>query len=189
MNWALRVILFLVSTAALFAQAPAADQASGLETDWDIRPVLTEISAHAGRLLPALDKIDVHAWVGRGASDTYAAQLESSKAQARALVAGAKALAANPERLSAALELYFRIQGLDSMLNSLEQGIRKYQSPADAEALASLQAENGANRERFQRYIVNLAAEREQDLTVMDREAQRCRGMMIQTTPTPGRKK
>ncbi len=189
MNWALRVFLFLVSTAALFAQAPAANPPAGLETDWDIRPVLTEISAHAGRLLPELDKIDTQAWVARGASDTYAAQLESSKAQARALASGAKALAANPERLSAALEVYFRIQGLDSMLNSLEQGIRKYQNPAAAESLASLQAENGANRDRFQRYIVNLAAEREQDLAVMDREAQRCRGMMIQTTPTPGRKK
>jgi hypothetical protein len=190
MNCALRGFLLFTCAAALFAQAPSsASQPAGLETDWDIRPVLTEISAHAGRLLPALDKIDANAWVQTGASDTYVAQLESSKAQARALAAGAKALAGNPERLSAALEVYFRMQGLESMLNSLEQGIRKYQGPADAEALASLSAENGANRDRFQRYIVNLAAEREQDLAVMDREAQRCRGIMTQTPPRSGRKK
>ena len=186
MNCALRGLLFLTCAAALFAQAPSpAPQTAGLETDWDIRPVLTEISAHAGRLLPALDKIDVHAW--KGASETYIAQLQSSKEQARALSAGAKALAANPEHLSAALEVYFRIQGLDSMLNSLVEGVRKYQSPAEASALASLEAENGANRDRFQKYIVNLAAEREQDLAVMDREAQRCRGILTQT-PRPGRK-
>ena len=73
------------------------------------------------------------------------------------------------------------------MLNSLEEGVRKYQSPAEASALASLEAENGANRDRFQKYIVNLAAEREQDLAVMDREAQRCRGILTQT-PRPGRR-
>jgi hypothetical protein len=189
MNWALVSSLFVSCTAALFAQAPSASQAAGLETDWDIRPVLTEISAHAGRVLAELDKVNAESWVAKGASDTYAVQLESSKAQARALATGAKALAANPERLAASLEVYFRMQGLESMLNSLEQGIQKYQSPAAAESLASLSAENGANRDRFQRYIVNLAAEREQDLAVMDREAQRCRGMVTQTSPTPGRKK
>jgi hypothetical protein len=189
MNRVLRGFLFFISAAALFAQAPStAPHPAGLETDWDIRPVLMEISAHAGRLLPALEKIDARAWVAKGASDTYVAQLQSSKDQARALAAEAKALAANPERLSASLEVYFRVQGLESMLDSLEEGIRKYQSPADASALASLSAENGLNRDRLQKYIVNLAAEREQDLAVMDREAQRCRGIMTQTTP-PGRKK
>ncbi len=75
-----------------------------------------------------------------------------------------------------ALELYFRMQGIDSMLASVEEGMRKYQNPASAQALASLQAEAGANRDRLQRYIVNLAAQREQELHVMDQEAQRCRG-------------
>jgi hypothetical protein len=189
MKWALRTYLLAFCGAALFAQAPSASQAAGLETDWDIRPVLTEISAHAGRLLPALEKVNAQSWVAKGASDTYVAQLDSSRAQARALQSGAKALAASPEHLAAALEVYFRIEGLESMLDSLEQGMRKYQSSADAEALASLAAENGANRQRFQRYIVNLAAEREQELAVMDREAQRCRGMAIQGSPAPGRKK
>ncbi len=189
MSWALSSSLLVACTAALFAQAPSASQTAGLETDWDIRPVLTEISAHAGRLLPELDKVHAESWVANGASDTYVAQLESSKAQARALEAGAKALAADPEHLSTALEVYFRMQGLESMLDSLEQGIRKYQGPAAAQSLASLSAENGANRARFQRYIVNLAAEREQDLAVMDREAQRCRGLVTVTSPTSGRKK
>ncbi len=189
MKWALRSYLLIGCGVALFAQAPSASQTTGLETEWDIRPVLMEISAHAGRLLPALQKVDAQGWIAKGASDTYAAQLDSSKAQARALAAGAKALAANPEHLAPALEVYFRIEGLESMLNSLEQGMRKYQNPADAEALAGLEAENGANRRRFQRYIVNLAAQREQDLAVMDREAQRCRGEAIQGSPVSGRKK
>jgi hypothetical protein len=190
MSFALRGLAVLACAAALCAQTPAAPpQQAGFETSWEIAPVLQEISAHAGRLLPELDKIDVQAWVRKGASNTYAAQLESSKQQAKAIAAEAKVLAGNPEKLSASLRLLFRIQGLDTMLDSLEDGIRKYQSPAEAQALTGLAAENGANRDRLQGYIVNLAAEREQDLRVMDREAQRCRDMLIQGPSTRAKKK
>jgi hypothetical protein len=155
--------------------------------------ILQEIGAHATRLLPALDRIDAKAWVEKGASETYAAQLQSSKDQARALADGARALARNPEKLSACLELYFRIQGLDQMIGSLVEGARKYQDAATADKLASLSAENGTNRGRLQTYIVNLATEREQACAVMDREAQRCRGILATQSPPAqsnrGRKK
>jgi hypothetical protein len=177
-------------------QPPADRQArpAGLDTEWDVGVVLGEIAAHAARLLPALDRVDAKAWVAKGASETYAAQLESSRQQARALEMGAKALAQNSEKLAQSLELFFRIEGLDSMLASLGEGLRKYQSQADAEALASLAAESGANRERFRQYLTTLAAEREKQLEVMDREAQRCRGLMMSQPPPPatpaaGRKK
>ncbi len=176
----------LVCALALYAQAPAPQRPAGLETDWDIAVVLREIGAHAGRLLPALDRVNAKEWVAKGGSETYVAQLESARQQARALETGANDLARNPEKLSQSLELLFRIQGLDDMLGSLEEGLRKYQSPADAAALASLVAENGANRERFRSYIVNLAADREKQFEVMDREAQRCRGIVAAQPSAPG---
>ena len=181
--------MLLACAAALGAQGAAPTQPDGLEADWEIAPVLREIGAHASRLLPALDKIDVKSWVEKGASDTYAAQLQSSIEQAKALAAGAKALASNPSQLAASIELFLRIQALESMLTSLEQGARRYQGPADAQALARLGAENGANRERFQRYIVNLAEAREREFKAMDREAQRCRAVLTQAPPKAGRKK
>lgn len=189
---ALRGLALITCAAALYAQAPAEPaqkETAGLEPDWDIAVTLREISAHADRLLPMLEKIDVYAWVEKGASETYLAQLQSSKVQARALAEGAKMLASNPQRLAASLELFLRINGLENMLTSLEEGIRRYQGPADAQALASLEAENGASRDRFQTYIVNLATQRERDLEVMDREAQRCRAIVTQVAPKTGRKK
>jgi hypothetical protein len=198
MHRASRVWILLACAAALGAQTepPAAGQPqpAGLDTEWDIGVILGEIGAYAGRLLPELERVDAKAWVAQGASETYAVQLESSKQQARALEAGAKALSQNPEKLAPSLELFFRIEGLDSMLGTLEEGLRKYQSRGDAEALASLAAENGANRERFRQYLVSLAAEREQRLEVMDREAQRCRGIVMSqpppaVAPATGRKK
>jgi len=183
-------LLILLCAAATHAQAPSANKSrTGLEADWDIAAVLNEIGAHASRLVLFLDKFDSQAWVAKGASETYGEQLQSCRDQAKALVAGAKALAANPERLSASLEVNFRIHGLETMLASVEEAIRRYQSPANAQALIVLQAENDPNRDRLQRYIVNLASEREQDLIVMDREAQRCRGVLTQAPPRPVRKK
>jgi hypothetical protein len=154
--------------------------------------VLQEIGGHAGRLLPVLDQLDASAWVAKGASDTYVEQLESSRQQARALADEAKALARNPEKLSGGLQLFFRMEGLETMLTSLEQGARKYQGARVAQSLAALFGEGGANRERLRDYIVNLAAEREHQFEVMDREAQRCRATLMAPTPppkTPGRKK
>jgi hypothetical protein len=163
----------------------------GLEPAWDIAVVLQEIGANAGRLVPELSKVDAKGWLAKGASETYLEQLESSRQQARALADGAKALARNPEKLSASLELFFRMESLDTMLGSLQEGIRKYQGAQTAQELAVVYAEGGANRERFRSYIVNLAAEREQQFDVMDREAQRCRGTLMAPTPakTTGRKK
>ena len=179
--------LFLIALApVLRAQAPAAP-AAGLQPDWDIRAILQEMSAHAMRLAPVLNEIDTKAWVAKGASETYAAQLESSKAQARALSEGAQALMNNPEKLSACLELYFRITGLEDMLRSLEDGIRRYQDPTLAQKLAGLSAENGANRNRFQSYIVSLSSQQEQECAVMDREAQRCRSVVATEPPAAAR--
>ena len=188
---ALLLIIGFAGAAALFSQArPPQPAAAGLEPAWDIAPVLQEIGAHAARLLPMLDKIDVKSWIAKGASDTYAAQLQSSREQAKAVADSARALARNPEKLSASLELFFRIEGLGTMLASLEDGIRKYQGAQAAQQLASVDAEDGANRERFRGYIVSLAAQREQQFEVMDREAQRCRGILTQPAPpTSGRKK
>ncbi|PWU09627.1 MAG: hypothetical protein C5B51_05930 [Terriglobia bacterium] len=192
MRSTLRVTAALCWCVFLGAQAPN-PQANGLQPDWDVGVILQEMSAHGARLLPLLEQLDAKGWAEKGASETYAAQLQSSKDQVRTLTDEAKALARNPERLSAGLELYFRIQAVDQMIGSLLEGTRKYQDAALADRLASLAAENGANRGRFQVYLVNLAAQREQECAVMDREAQRCRGILATQPPPPrpttGRKK
>ena len=194
----LRGSLFLVVCAAVaVAQQQAVSktgpildspQAVGLEADWDIAPVLLQLGTFAARLAPALDRLDPREWAAKGASETYLAQLESSKEQVRALGDQSKALIRNPEKLSATIEVLFRVQGIDSMLNSLIEGARRYQGASAAEALQTLAVQDGASRDRLQRYIVNLATEREHDLEVMDREAQRCRGLVSQTPSKPVRK-
>jgi hypothetical protein len=175
------VLLSLCGPIFLVAQS---SPVVGLQPQWDIGVLLGEMSAHASRLLPVLDRLDAGSWIQKGASETYAVQLQSSKDQARTLRDGAKTLALNPEKLSACLELYFRVQALEQMTGSLVDGARKYQNGSIADELAALSAENGTNRDRFQTYIVNLATEREQECAVMDREAQRCRSIVATQPPS-----
>jgi len=186
-------LTLLLCAAAAYAQAQSSNPpAAGLEPAWDMAVVLQEIGAHAGRLLPALNHLNPPAWVAQGASDTYVDQQESSRRQVLALIDEAEALSRNPEKLSGALQLFFRMEGLETMLMSLQEGARKYQGPQVAQSLAALFGEGGANRERLRGYIVNLAAERERQFAVMDREAQRCRATLMAPTPPPkasGRKK
>jgi hypothetical protein len=183
--------LILFACAGAFSartQSPATpQQTAGLESDWEIAAVLQEIGAHATRILPLLDRVDARQWAARGAPEAYAAQLQSSKEQAQALVDGAKASAADPEALSGELQVLFREQGLKTLLTSVAEAVRKYQSPAVAQELVAMAAESGANRDRLEQYVVNLASEREKEYQVMDKEAQRCRALVL--APPPAKKK
>ena len=72
----MRLIVFLCAVAAYSQTQPPKASPAGLEPAWDIAVVLQEIGANAASLLPALDRVDAKAWIGRGASETYLAQLE-----------------------------------------------------------------------------------------------------------------
>lgn len=75
------------------------------------------------------------------------------------------------------------MQAMESMLDSLEEGIRKYQNPALAELLRGAMTENAVHVEKFRQYIVQLAAVKEHEWTVMNEEAQRCRGQLSLQPP------
>jgi hypothetical protein len=90
--------------------------------------------------------------------------------------------------MSLALKAFFRMQSVEFALGSLENAARKYQTAAAADSLTSLAAENGANRERFQQYIVELARRREEEYQIMDHEAQRCREILSRQPPAAARK-
>jgi hypothetical protein len=181
-----RLILSSLFAVAVFAQTTP----SGLEPSWDMAVVIDQMGKDIARLIPVLGQVNAAAWVEKGASDTYVQQLQSSKDQARAIASEAAALARNPEKLSAGLQLFFRFQGLETMLASIEDATRRYQSPQVAQTLAATFGESGANRERFRNYLVNLAADRERQFEIMDQEAQRCRATLMAPPPkTTVRKK
>jgi hypothetical protein len=191
MKRAVRGLIVIACAGAFSArtQSPATpQQTAGLESDWEIATVLQALSAHAGKVLPLLDSADTKAWTSKGAPQAYAEQLESSRQQAHALADSAKAVAGNPQTLSAELQVLFREQALETLLGSVAEAMTRYQSPAAAQQLIAVTAESGGDRDRLANYVVNLAAEREKEYQVMDQETQRCRAQML-APATPAKKK
>jgi hypothetical protein len=179
------IALLLISTVtAVFAQ----QQSQGITPEWDIGKAITAISDHAKRLIPMIEQIDPKPWIEKGAPYAYERQLESAKAQAKAVADSAQTLARAPAKLSAAIELTYRLQALESVMGSLADGMRRYHNPAMADLVMGVLTENGANRDRLQQYVIDLAVDKETECAVANQEAQRCRGFLSRQAPaTPSR--
>ena len=176
--------LLLISGAAL-AQNPRA----GVLQEWEVQKLLQNLETQTKRLPGVMEQIKPDTWVPKGAPEAYIGQWTSCQAEVKYLLSSSDALIQQPERLTVALETYFRMQAVETMLGSLIEGIRKYQNPALADLVRSVVDENSSNRDKLRQYVQDLAAEKEQEFIVADKEAQRCRAtLMRQPSPKPGRK-
>jgi hypothetical protein len=176
----------IATCAALFLSASLITvraQQAGMQNVWDIHNTLSAIALHADRLAPFVDQIHPENWTG--APEGYVAQAKTCRNEVRAVAAAARKLSQNPEKLTDALETLFQIRTEETMLASLGEGLRKYSNPPMADLLNAAVAENAANRDRLQQYILELAAAREQEFRVADEEAQRCRQSLSRQSPQP----
>src|SRR6266567_6630815 len=183
---------FIVLATLLAAAATA--QPQGVPEEWDVRTLVHNLEIQAQHLQPVLDQVKPDTWVAKGAPDAYVTQWKSSEAELRYLLQSSKAFAKQPDRLPLALETLFLMQAMDTMLGSLIDGIRKYQNSATGDLVQGVMNENSGNRERLRQYIVDLAAQKEQEFQIADKEAQRCRGTLLNqpagtrpTRPTKGK--
>ena len=172
--------MFVVFAGRALAQAPTA----GVLSEWDVQKLMQNLETQAKHLSPVIDQIKPETWIANGAPETYVSQWKSGQAELKYLLQASDALIKQPERLTLALETYFRMQAMESTLGSLIEGIRKYQNPALADLVQSVVNENGSNRDKLRQYIQDLAAQKEQEFQVADREAQRCRGTILKQ-PAP----
>src|SRR5271170_2107606 len=171
---------------ALAQAPPAADR--GVASEWDARKLIDALGAQVQHLQPIIDQVQPDGWLSKGASDTYVAQWSSAQVQLKYLISSSDAFSRQPERLPLGLDIYFRMQSVESTLASLTEGVRKYQNPALASLMQSVIAENSTNRDRLRQYLQDLATQKEQEFQVADREAQRCRAALLQQ-PAPKTKK
>jgi hypothetical protein len=183
----MRVLIFLWSI-GLTAAALCA-QSAGVPPDWETRKLLDSLVSNARKLEPNVNGINPAEWKEKGAPDAYQAQWASVRTALSGLKISSSKLSQEPTRLSAALDTLFRLDGLNTYLGSLAAGVRRYQNPALADLLLGVADENSANRESLKQYALDLAASKEGELKVMESEAQRCLGMIIQQPPAPVRPK
>lgn len=161
----LAVILF---SSGAFAQQP----------DPQVLAIFSGISQHAARIEPMIEQLKPNDWVEKGAPDTYVAQWNSVMQQLKAIQTDMSALVQHPEQMTECMKALFRVQASHQILNSLMGGLRRYQNPAMADLIESVSAEDQANIDRLEQYILQLAAEQEQQYAVVDNEAQRCRATL-----------
>jgi hypothetical protein len=179
--------LFLLAVSA-FGQ----NQQPSVAPQWDIATTITDFSAQAGRVKPILDQLTPQAWIQKGAPDVYVTQWTAARQDLTNVMSSVKALQNDPEKLTAAMDAYFRWQGFESRIASLVEGVRHYQNPAIGDLLVGAVAENSTNRDRLRIHITDLASQQEQELAVLDQEAQRCRTNLNPrgtTRPNSGAKK
>jgi len=180
--------LFAIALMPLLTPMPARCQSTGVSNAWDITPTIDALSAQAKRLKPILDQLTPQEWVSKGAPDTYVQQWKGAENELGYLVDSAKAVEKQPERLTLALDAYFRLQSLEMRLNSLADGVRNYQNPAIGDLLLGVLAENSSNRDKLRQYITDLANTKEQEFQIVDKEAQRCRAVLEHQPATSPKK-
>ena len=179
------VLLIAQAAPAAPANAAPAPSAPPSQADWDIRRDLPQLPARVKQLLPLLKQLTPKAWIANGASEIYLEQWESVQKEVGYLEQSAQTLARQPDRLTLALETFFRLQAIETRMGNLVEAVRKYQNPAMAELLQSLTAEYLGVKVGLQQYIAEVAAQREAEWKVMESEAQRCRTQLTAPRKTP----
>jgi len=178
------VLFFPLASMSLWGQA-----APSVPASWDVSKSVTELAAQVAKLKPVLAQLTPQAWVEQGAPPAYVEQWRGAQQELDYLDQTARALEKQPEKMTTALDLYFRLQAIEWRLQSLSEGARKYQSPAAGDVLAEAVGVHATKRDQLREYITDLAAQNEQQLAVMDREAQRCREQQNATRPAAPAKK
>lgn len=176
-------VLRVLALALLSLTASA--QTNSMDNEWDLRKLLDSLSAGAQRIKPILDQADPGKWSDSTSGQSYAAQWTSVRKEIEYVASSTAAFAKQPERLTLALDSYFRLQTMEHSLTSFVEGTRRYGNPAVAELLDGAMRENSANRDHLRQYISELAQNKEQEFAIMDKEAQRCRNTLSSQTPSP----
>jgi hypothetical protein len=170
------LLFLLIASGTGIAQQTSTS--AGISPDWDVKANMSTLVADVKRLEPVLQRVKPDAWIEKGAPEAYIRQLQSSQASLESLIRSTAALAKDPDRLTVALDTFFRMEKMELLLGSLKEGVRRYQNPEVADEFTSLLASNSVHRDRLRQHITDLASAREQEFKVIDSEAQRCRGML-----------
>ena len=186
----MRVLLgFLLPLWACFAQAAGANgQSDGVSAIWDVKTQMDELAKDVRRLTPLLAHVRPDNWVAEGASATYIQQAQSAKNSLNASIEATELLARDPERITTGLKAYLQLEKMETLMASLRDGVRRYQSPDLANMLSAVSSGNQIHRQRLAEHLLDVAELREAEFSVADQEAQRCRGELSRLGTAAGKR-
>jgi len=155
-----------------------AAQPAGILPDWEIQKSAESLEKHTAAIESLLSQLRPQEWISQGAPEAYVEQWKQTRQFNSYLTTQARLLARDPAKLSVALDAFLRVDHLQSLLESVAAGVRRYQNAALADLLSSAMSQNSATRELLKDYTRQLVVEREKEWEIANREAQRCRASL-----------
>ena len=152
-------------------------QSLSLQPD-EVVTIANDLTRRAERLKPIFEQVHPAEWIAKGAPEAYVSQWNSLSRQNAAIQTDMSLIAEHPEAMSDVMKALFRLHRFDADLQGLLAGVRRYQAPSLADSIESAAAGDQRNIEKLQQYSLDLANEKERQLDLEDREAQRCRTML-----------
>jgi hypothetical protein len=184
--------LLLAACPCLAQLATTGQDANGVAAAWDVKTQMDELAKDVRRLTPLLAHVRPDNWVAEGASPTYVEQAQSAKNNLNVSITATQLLSKEPERLLLGLKAYLQLEKMEALMESLRDGVRRYQSPDLANMLAAVSAGNQVHRQRLAEHLLDIAEMREAEFSVANAEAQRCRAELSRAAATksnPGKGK
>ncbi len=185
MRRSFRFLAIFGSFAAGVAVSQSAAGQVGVAPAWDMRATLQSLVDQTGKYKALVDQIRTEEWTAKGAPEGYTRHRELVKREVGYLGIVAGNLKQNPEKLSLALDAFFRLQTLESFTQSLADGAKRYQSEQLAGELSGVIAENESVRSKLRQYVLDLSVTKEAEYTVAEKEAQRCQAILNRNPLAP----
>ena len=166
------------------SQTAPAQSAAGVESPYDARKIVADILKEQEQFRPLLTGMNPQEWYDKkGAPSTYILLWQTAQRQLQDVEITANLTSQKVESLSQLLDMYFRLEALETTARSVGEGAQKYADRASADRLTQLIARNFDTRQRLRDYIRDLAISVEQNFKIADEEAQRCRAMISREPP------
>jgi hypothetical protein len=181
-----RSIAVVLAIAPMLAQTPTSrgvplnsglpQAEAGLESPEAARAIVAAVLKQDEQLRPILTSLNPQEWYEKkGAPSTYVIQWQTGQRELGDLDAAARLFSQKIDDMPAALDLYFRLEAIDTTARAVNEGAQRYADRAAADQLTQFVARNFDSRQRFRDYLRELATSIEQNFKIADEEAQRCR--------------
>jgi len=177
-------MLMKTVAAAVFCGGLLCGQTGGIMPEWEVSKAVETYASQWKGVQESLAQAKPQEWVQKGASEAYVRQWQSCQEQAGYVIGSLDKVAKQPDKLTAVLDAYFRIESLEAAASSVIDGVRRYQNPAIADLMSERLNKATAGRDKFRQFVVDLAASKEKEFQMVDSEAQRCRGVLMREPVT-----
>jgi hypothetical protein len=138
-----------------------------------------QLVKHTENIKTILDQVRPKEWIQDGAPDAYVSQYDTLQSELNNVKLSAEALGRKPETLSLTVHTFLWLDRVNSMLDSMADGVKRYQNASVAELLIAARNQNQGAELGLKDYMRQLADQWQTRMEIANDEAQRCRETLV----------